>query len=444
MTLTTIIILGIFLAALIAGIALLFLGIRGKLIDKHPRCIDCRYDLSGRWPDIDKCPECGRKLPSESSIWREHRRRRPVMITVGAGLLFLAIIALIQALGAGPNLTRYKPTTWLILEARYGYLSLSESAISELQDRINANQLSAAAIASFVEHGLKRQANLNAEWPHAWGDVIESRHALGNLTDAQWETYLHQGLICDMETRERIRHGDEWYLSMPLHARFGENHTFLEGSFISATSGSTSQKMEPAPCWGFEAGYPVGEYWVGVWRPIDLPPGKHHVTVSILNELWDDYGGATLGQWVTEHKTQVTVLPSGKDSVTPITDESLRAEIEQKTTCDMERYHVAGYKNPVAATVRFEDLPMGVAFDVYLRVDGEERRAGMCSRSARKERHGFCFNVDYDNRDFDSADIILRPSAASARQSLDVYEFWNGEIIIEDAPINTPDFMRSR
>ena len=48
-----------FLGSMLVGAILMILGVRGKRINDHPTCRDCRFDLSGVYPGVVTCPECG-------------------------------------------------------------------------------------------------------------------------------------------------------------------------------------------------------------------------------------------------------------------------------------------------------------------------------------------------------------------------------------------------
>lgn len=70
-------ILAALLAALIFGVALLLLGLRGRRMDRSPVCRDCGFDLAGILPDGKTCPECGSGLNRAKAV-RIGRRERPL------------------------------------------------------------------------------------------------------------------------------------------------------------------------------------------------------------------------------------------------------------------------------------------------------------------------------------------------------------------------------
>lgn len=74
------------IGAVVAGLALVFAGLRGRRVDDHPTCRRCRYDLSGV-EGSGVCPECGAHLDDGSGVRIGNRER--VTVLVCAGLLVL-------------------------------------------------------------------------------------------------------------------------------------------------------------------------------------------------------------------------------------------------------------------------------------------------------------------------------------------------------------------
>lgn len=53
---------------LLVGIILFALGLRGRKVDDHLHCASCRFDLTGRHPDVQQCPECGEPIDEPRHI----------------------------------------------------------------------------------------------------------------------------------------------------------------------------------------------------------------------------------------------------------------------------------------------------------------------------------------------------------------------------------------
>jgi hypothetical protein len=80
-------------------------------------------------------------------------------------------------------------------------------------------------------------------------------------------------------------------------------------------------------------------------------------------------------------------------------------------------------------------LPVDVAFDVFLRIDGKEYPAGGVSFHAGMQggyltsARGIPTNVPAN------ADVILRSSPDVARQTIDLTQIWTGQIIYPYVPL---------
>jgi hypothetical protein len=92
----------------------------------------------------------------------------------------------------------------------------------------------------------------------------------------------------------------------------------------------------------------------------------------------------------------------------------------------------------LAGTLKLANLPCDVAFEIYLREGNKEQSAGMISVA----RGGACESTVWLPQPgtpplelFRHIDLILRSSAKAARESVDVTEFWKGEIVFPNLRI---------
>src|SRR4029434_331876 len=79
------------------GLALLIRGWRARVVDDHPLCRRCGYDLVASEQAVH-CPECGRDLWQPRAIRIGHRRKRRASLAFGA-LLLVATLGTGGALG---------------------------------------------------------------------------------------------------------------------------------------------------------------------------------------------------------------------------------------------------------------------------------------------------------------------------------------------------------
>src|SRR5690349_3923778 len=109
------------LGAMLLGVLLLILGLRGKRLNDHPTCRDCGFDLENVYPASITCPECGSGLRRPKAVRTGQRRRRPILIAAGLLLLltpgFPIALAVFAAI-TGADVNQYKPLGLLLWEAK--------------------------------------------------------------------------------------------------------------------------------------------------------------------------------------------------------------------------------------------------------------------------------------------------------------------------------------
>jgi len=91
-----------------AGAVLVGRGIRGRLIDRTPRCCQCSYDLSGPPLRPPVCPECGSAALRPGAVRLGRRAMEPRLIVAGLAVIVTALtpaaigIALANRIPAAP------------------------------------------------------------------------------------------------------------------------------------------------------------------------------------------------------------------------------------------------------------------------------------------------------------------------------------------------------
>ncbi len=256
---TTVVLIG-----LLAGLALLVLGWRGRRIDDHPWCVACRFDLFALPQSTRTCPECGAEIQQPGAVRVGQRRRRPIWIALGALLIgFGSVVGGIN-LFTGISFTAYKPAWVLLWELSHEPLPLATAAGAEIERRIQAGEHSDRAAIHLTTKLLKRygeimrspnsmihndrlllvsevlhvacddvhkrldsgclspedlqelldlslvfQADLSIwVWPSGVASIVEDSWRLGLMEEAQWQRYLHQAVEPSLSVRQRINAGD--------------------------------------------------------------------------------------------------------------------------------------------------------------------------------------------------------------------------------------------
>lgn len=76
---------------LVFGIHIALRSIRGRVVDDHPRCRRCHYDLIGSLPRPDHCPECGSNLWAPNAVTIGTFRLDGRRLAAGLALIVLAL-----------------------------------------------------------------------------------------------------------------------------------------------------------------------------------------------------------------------------------------------------------------------------------------------------------------------------------------------------------------
>lgn len=200
-------IVGALVPALLVGILLLFLGLRGRVVARGSFCRRCGFSLeglrvaatdasrepaarasagddparstrggsashsqaSGARPPASQCPECGADLNRPSAIRPLRRRKRPVMLAIAVLFLLISLAGVGSIVASRrPNIISALPTWYLSLEARGAQGPGASRAIDELTRRLSAGSLSNKTTSSLVARALKFQSDANGPWLPAW------------------------------------------------------------------------------------------------------------------------------------------------------------------------------------------------------------------------------------------------------------------------------------
>lgn len=169
MTPTTILVISF--AGLAFGVVLTWWGRRGKPIDEHPVCSKCRFDLVGRPPQSNQCPECGADLQSSRAIAIGNRKPRQPPIIIGGCIVLLAL-SMFAAWGwtRVNDLQEADKPTWLVLvDSRSDNEDFRLSALSELSSRLKNGRLSESQSNAYFD---RLSAMLGSADPDAQNDSL--------------------------------------------------------------------------------------------------------------------------------------------------------------------------------------------------------------------------------------------------------------------------------
>ena len=292
-------------AALLLGIALTAVGLRGRRTDDHPLCRRCRFDLTGRPATAERrCPECGADLGRPRATVVGHRRRRAGMLAGGVACLTAGVV-LAYGQATGMSWYRFAPLAYVLREGSSADAGRRWAALAELQRRTASPRCSAADWAEATRAALAYQRDLSKPWDPAWGGLIENARAAGHLTDGEWHQYAWQAVMAPrrlLAFPQAAPDGVLWRLTVPEARLADPSSLALSGTYsvellapqveasrwrVSSTGGgwaALSYVGTASPRrFATDAKHLVADCFVTG----DLPYGRHAIRVTTAQTIFD-------------------------------------------------------------------------------------------------------------------------------------------------------------
>jgi hypothetical protein len=474
------------LGSLVLGALLVVLGLRGKRLNKHPVCRDCRFDLSAQPQGVITCPECGAGLKRPKAIRIGQRRRRPVFLGVGS----LAVILPLFSFGfagfaaaTGSSLDKHKPLGLLLWERAHGGASRSQPIAAEVLARYQGGKLAPDQEQRVISEALHVQADPKATWAVEWGDLLEQAKTDGKLSAPQQGLANAQAAVLEFKLRPRIAAGDP----LPLYVRVKEsrassgatlNGTLTlksaeidgakvtrarDGGEVSVSFGPGANMIAyfniagPKSRWGMSFGGQGGGG--AVFKvPKDLAPGRHTFKLTGIAKIepMSMTGGYNPFQSPKKddpnarpvtYEGAFDLLAQGESSVAIATpDAATDANVTKQIQVVTQSPQFGGDMGWMQ--LNLETLKTPVAYDVYITVDGKEKRIAGFSSSKMSLSENAWFGGDEGTRNLTlqlpqgfkggSTDLTLRPSAKLAARTVDQERIYGGTIVLKDVDLGKP------
>ncbi len=452
----------VLLVALLAGVMLAAIGLRGRRVGADPHCRRCGYNLTGVELEsaAARCAECGVAVATPGAVRTGLRVRHYRLATAGAALFVLGAMSLSGTFAAvfyRIDLYRLKPVDMMLGDLEYPTWPAFSRGIREIRDRYLRRELTPQQLRRAAEILLADQARpkevpgVSRPLASLLGKLFDD----GTLTPEQRRRALENAVTCDpLRFRAQVVRGWDFPVLATYRGRLpsARVHPSVEAGELRATDLN-----------GVDGGSPfVIESSVqepgstGAYVRIESP-GKYRLEQELRVRITAAQDGLSPGEPRVLFERLATLAGDVQvfDQPPP---ELLRARRDPGIDAQMPEHVriVAAECRPhperrdaqrVELRVAVEEeLPIAIAFEVLAGVGPQSSRLGFVTSAARP-RFGRTVSVvgAVPGDGVERLTIRLSGSARAAHRTTELSEFWDGELEFADVPVGTgPAALRER
>ena len=434
----------------VAGLAVLYVGLRGVGIRAKPHCRKCKYTL---YPPNEGavCPECGLDLSKKRNVKRGHRRRLRSMI--GTSILLLLSALLGGSWFAWQGLRDFewntvKPVWWLRQEAFGLDSSNAVPAREELLWRLDRSiyslqedGLSRSQISGIVDLALAHQGDPSTAWPDEWGWFIEDAWGAGLVSEPQIRRYLRNSFQPGIrfDVRRMVRSS----AVLPIRVVYGPFRTCAATRFVAelrlGESKLGDQRLVPGFMrdeWRMSSATSLTEER---YVPQNLPAGDYSFTIQYHVSFAFDGRRTSVADWQSVTVLDVTIVPRSQATVVPIRDERLAQAIAEAIIVDPIRLDTSPDSFDISRFVVVQRPPVDFAFDVMLRSGHKQTKVGeLVAFRDGGFRHEVAkpYSMTYSFlADLGEVSLALSPNERVAERTVDITEMWYRDIVFPHVPV---------
>ena len=428
----------LFVGALVLIRIALFPRRRGN----DPHCANCNYLLIGNVSG--RCPECGTDVSTAARVQIGQRHRRPGLATVGFVLLGLALLPFV-AMTTGRVQTidwyHYRPASWLVQDLSASSGPRATRAWNELERRRKLPAgLDPAVEQRLIEAALREQAQPT---PGPIGqilvDYLGGQFMANRLSKAQSDRFLAQGAVVQfVAIRRKTNVGDSIPYQLRSTARIPSKGWWVRFDTVKSTIDAQTIP-QPGPTWMYTGpGTSINGFGT---RTGAAAAGKH--SLELITRI-DVFQGPFLNDKVSRiiHtipltlKTDFETFDKAQLNVVKLIDDpALKPKIKRAVTID------AFDRNPATGEfvliLDIDKPPASIAFDLFARADGKEYALGSIELPKGSQSKFYPSRVPLQSVTASRFDLIFRSSEPAARRTIDLFEIWSGEIVLENVKVGT-------
>ena len=390
------------------------------------------------------------------------------------------------------NWPAHKPAWWLTRDAKSRDVGTSSESLAELYTRLETGKLTAEQAAPLVEYALQLQSQRDGPWLVQWGNLLQAARRRRYMTDEQWRLYAKQAIegAFALKSRAKFRPGDRMFFRLEdLGGRVGVDGPFtvqaraegivLDGKELDRqtdanildlrlTSGSGGGAWLPITCDkglldGLSAGEHRGFLRLHVkatdQREIFHPPDDFFTqparTAAEQRALQMRFDAFYFGVWQNmptvadvELKLPIefTIVSANDSPLKRVDDEQYRSMIQECIGVEkvIVRDGVATLK------ISCTQSPIELSYAVLLRGKDQEWPIGRL-KSQYPNAWGMVplFELDRHRATVPDAalgatvDVIFRPDPTGAAGDPWVFEYWGGELVFKNIPVDYASKLES-
>lgn len=172
-----------------------------------------------------------------------------------------------------------------------------------------------------------------------------------------------------------------------------------------------------------------------------LPPGRHEIALRSTVEVREVMLGGSSRRIIFRApmtlRDDTEILPAGTPTVRVTTDPAHRAGVEAAVRSSrIEIRHQSNGETHASVRTDVASPPVGIAFDVFARQNGQEWEIGSMSVAAgRSTSYGYGHDNEVARAQPPTVDLIFRPSVERAKATTDVTEIWGEEVVVLSVPV---------
>jgi hypothetical protein len=452
----------------VVGLILMYRGFRLRWVGDAPFCAACGYNLTGS--ESERCPECGADRNQPYAVVVGEPMRQTRLGFVGSILVALPVFMMILSLVGNWNV-RMMPDIWLAADCGSTDSRVAVPAWWEVDARLSKGTFSPWAkqrlreITLDVQERIRRHGRLHKA-EIGLMDFLAQEYVKASLTPEQRNRYVSQMFELSLDVRPKARAGDEFPVTLQCERWGGPAIFRVETQSFSIADREIGE--------GFDVGYVV-QYSAGKRGPVKQfrfdQVGLHPVTMTVKVSLYpampNRISTSFPGTWIDQtygppsdtfqvilrDEIEIVDPRSESDVVLVSRPDEIRA-LEQEINSLRDGNHVFKATGRTCAATPHEtewtrEGASGVSIDVALssniaarmimEIDG--RRVDIGTAVAKRDEN--FFHLRFDKFCFDASrtgvservDLRLIADKDVARELTDVYEIYEGEIVITDVLI---------